>query len=157
MIQYQWPLNFQADHLAFTISPRLVELETYCLIYFHLFNFFTDVLDPSEGSWSMLGSICSSDKTQPTMFLDLSDMTSKQVDTTIMHQFGHALGLGHALLKKEDWDVLKDYVDGAKIRQCLCLPDEQDFEMQWTGHDCHHPHHDIQSVMLQRYIHYITE
>lgn len=67
------------------------------------------------------------------MVLNLSDMTPQEIDATIIHQFGHALGLGHALIKKEEWDVLEEYVNAGEIKGSFGLPVEQDFEMLWTG------------------------
>ena len=97
-------------------------------------NLITDGSGHSEGSWSAMGSVALHyDKKQPTMVLDLSNMSPSEIDATIIHQFGHALGLGHALLKKEDWNVLEGCVDVEVMKKSLGLPAERDFEMQLTG------------------------
>jgi hypothetical protein len=68
------------------------------------------------------------------MVLDLGgNMSPKEIDATIIHQFGHALGLGHALLKKEDWDIIGSCINISEMTKSLGLPSEQDFELQWTG------------------------
>ena len=107
---------------------------------------------PSAGNWSMLGSAAGQFKRDPTMFLDLNEMTDKQIDTTIKHQFGHALGLGHALMSEEEWAILMEYVDASKMRESLGLTDKhgRDLEMQWTGKGAESPHYDPKSVMLYR-------
>lgn len=107
---------------------------------------------PSEGSWSAVGSVALRyDKSEPTMVLDLSNMTPQEIDATIIHQFGHALGLGHALIKKDEWDVLEEYVNASEVKKSFNLPVEQDFEMQWTGQGAEAIcNYDKKSVMLYK-------
>lgn len=70
----------------------------------------------------------------PTMVLNFSNMeSSEEIEATIIHQFGHALGLGHALMKPSDWKVLKDFVDQEKMMKSYGLQGVDDFEVQWTG------------------------
>ena len=52
----------------------------------------------------------------------------------VIHQFGHALGLGHALMKPNEWKSIKEYVDVLKMGMaCHVENDEKAFMRQWTG------------------------
>ena len=84
------------------------------------------------------------------MVLDLNNMTPEEIDATVIHQFGHSLGLGHALMKRDHWDDLKEYVDANKIMSRLRLTREEDFDIHWTGVGAQDPHYDDNSVMLFR-------
>ena len=49
------------------------------------------------------------------MNLNFNGMMDRQIKATILHQFGHALGLGHALTKPDDWKYLKEQFDAKKL------------------------------------------
>jgi hypothetical protein len=61
------------------------------------------------------------------MSLDFSNMTDEEIKATIVHQFGHALGLGHTLMKPDVWEELKPYWNQE------LLSNVEEFEIAWTG------------------------
>ena len=88
------------------------------------------------------------------MVLNFSSMNDEQIKGTIVHQFGHALGLGHALMRPEDWEVLKEYLDLQQMLSFYSSPSLEDFEVQWTGKGRRDPasvNYDEESIMTFRY------
>ena len=104
------------------------------------------------GSWSVLGSIAKHvPKDKSTMSFNFSNMKSEEIQITIIHQFGHALGLGHALMKPGDWEVLKEFVDIKEMARCYDARNEEEFEVLWTGKGLSEDvNHDEGSVMQYR-------
>ena len=92
------------------------------------------------------------DKSKPTMTLDFSRMNGEAIKGTVVHQFGHALGLGHALMRPEDWEVLKEYLNVQQMCDFHNLPSVEEFQMQWTGkgHDPATINYDEGSIMAYR-------
>ena len=93
------------------------------------------------------------DPVEPTMVLDFSGMNNIEIMATVVHQFGHALGLGHAVMKPEHWKTLKPYVDmRSMISDCGALT-VKDLEDQWTGKNLKRSivNYDEDSIMKQRY------
>jgi hypothetical protein len=43
------------------------------------------------------------------MSLNFQNMNMQEIKATVVHQFGHALGLGHALMKPDDWEHVQHY------------------------------------------------
>lgn len=92
--------------------------------------------DESEGSWSAIGNAAKYiPVSEPTMVLDFTDMTDKEMKATVIHQFGHALGLGHALMNINDWNLVKDHIDVEKMMESYGLKSRDYFQVQWTGHE----------------------
>jgi hypothetical protein len=61
-------------------------------------------------------------------------MNITEIVATVIHQFGHALGLGHALMKPRDWESIKNHVDVEKMGIESCDEyDESAFAVHWTG------------------------
>ena len=73
-------------------------------------------------------------------------MSDEDIKATIIHQFGHALGLGHALMKPNEWKDLKP--------NCVNIEDVENFEVQWTGKKLKKSivNYDKESVMRYRYV-----
>ena len=95
------------------------------------------ILEGSGGSWSMIGSTAKFvEKGKPTMVIKLrKGMSSEEITATINHQFGHALGFGHVLMKQSEWDILNTskFVDQRKMMKSYGVDDLAKFEVQWTG------------------------
>ena len=93
---------------------------------------------------------------EPTMILDFTDMNDDQIKSTVLHQFGHALGLGHALMKPEDWTVLKPYLNVNEMMKSFATENLtlEDFEVQWTGKNMKNSvvNYDDESIMGYRYV-----
>ena len=60
-------------------------------------------------------------------------MSDDETKATVLHQFGHALGLGHALMGPKDWRALKPYVHTDSMMKSCGASKEKDFEVLWTG------------------------
>ena len=87
------------------------------------------------------------------MILDFSNMSDNDIMSTVIHQFGHALGLGHALMNPEHWKALKPYLDLHAMMADCCAPTEKDLKAQWTGKNQKRTtiNYDEDSVMQHRY------
>lgn len=85
-------------------------------------------------------------------------MSDKEIKATVVHQFGHALGLGHALMKPEVWDILKDHVNIEEMKRSYGAPAVVDFDTLWTGNGLRVDllNYDEESVMQYRYIHCVA-
>ena len=72
----------------------------------------------SEGSWSAVGTDAKNLITnlkEPTMVLNLQDLDYIAQKRTVIHMFGHALGLEHEHLRSDFWDTVGEYFDIGKI------------------------------------------
>ena len=104
----------------------------------------------NKTTWSDLGSIAKNTSDgRATMSLNFSNMNDQEIETTIVHQFGHALGLGHSLMKPRDWKVLKPYLMMTNTLSCNL----EDLDVMWTGEGLDEDvvNYDKQSVMQYRY------
>ena len=71
---------------------------------------------------------------EATMWLDLhsggvNDDYKKHI---VIHEFGHALGLGHEHQRSDFWKLIKPYVNIAKMKTDLKLNDKS-FKMNWDS------------------------
>ena len=109
--------------------------------------------DEIYGNWSIIGSLAKKvQRDVPTMVLNFAHMSDDEMRANIVHQFGHALGLGHALMPIEDWDILKEYLDVDVMVEAYGSLNEADFEVQWTGkslNECF-VNYDEESIMNYR-------
>ena len=80
-------------------------------------------------------------------------MNDDETKATVLHQFGHALGLGHALMEPKDWKALKPYVHIDSMMKSYCVSKMKDFKVQWTGNNLKQRvvNYDEESVMGYRY------
>jgi hypothetical protein len=71
---------------------------------------------------------------KPTMSLNFQNMNMQEIKATVVHQFGHALGLGHALMKPDEWLRVQDYVDVRRMaKESHYEYGEGVFARHWTG------------------------
>ena len=108
----------------------------------------TIIIIGGTSSWSAIGSKAKDlEQSEPTMVFNFNNMSGEEIKATVIHQFGHALGLGHALMRFDDWSNLKPNVDmQAMMRICGAL-NEEHLEDVLTGDDVNH---DMKSVMVYR-------
>ena len=124
-----------------------------CLIslYFCQFTSIISVAEASSqgGSWSNLGSEAQQvgDINLPTMVLNLNDCTSDYLmESTILHEFGHALGLGHEHQHPDYLEVMQDFIDSKATMDCYGIKKisffreqygQLNFELAKTEYDVH--------------------
>jgi hypothetical protein len=86
------------------------------------------------------------------MVLNFSGMNDKEIKATIIHQFGHALGLGHALMKPDVWRLLKPLVNLNEMMNSLAVHNVSDLEKLWCGKGLRQEdlNYDEESVMHYR-------
>ena len=58
---------------------------------------------------------------QPTMWLDLNVSGDNYKKHLVIHQFGHALGLGHEHQRSDFWKHIRPYVDITEMKKDLGL------------------------------------
>ena len=80
-------------------------------------------------------------------------MNDSEIMATVIHQFGHALGLGHALMKSEHWNTFKSYVHLRTMMSDCGASNGGDLEDQWTGNKqkSSNVNYDEDSIMKHRY------
>ena len=83
----------------------------------------------------------------PSLVFNFNGMSDTMIKATIIHQFGHALGLGHALMEPKDWQVLQGLINQDEMRISYSVQTQNDFEVQWTGKGVVGAHYDRDSVM----------
>ena len=74
------------------------------------------------------------DRGEPTMWLNLhsggiDDSFKKYL---VVHEFGHALGLGHEHQRSDFWKILKRYLNEAEMKEDLSVG-EKKFKHDWGG------------------------
>ena len=86
-------------------------------------------------NWTIIGSPakCTQYLTHPTMSLNFGSMDMSDIRATVVHQFGHALGLGHALMRPEEWGMIKPHLNIRKMISNNGVREEEDLMLQWTG------------------------
>ncbi len=65
------------------------------------------------GNWSMVGRDAETvtDKSKPTMVLNLLSHPAILQESLVIHEFGHALGLEHEHQRSDFWDVVGKHID----------------------------------------------
>ena len=70
-----------------------------------------------------------------TMNLDLHSCDTKYKRHLVIHEFGHALGLGHEHQRSSFWSDIRPHIDQAKMkryfRKCMRGLSERDFNRHW--------------------------
>ena len=91
-------------------------------------------VDDDFSNWTAIGApALLINHRKPTMSLNFRNMNEQEIRATVIHQFGHALGLGHALMKPEDWHAVKYFVNVEEMVKSYGANNEEEFEIQWTG------------------------
>ena len=86
-------------------------------------------------SWSKLGSDAQTvNHDKPTLVLKLNDMDYYNIRATIVHEFGHVLGLGHEHQHPEYWRNIKKFLSISNMKADLNIEDEF-FDYQWTNNN----------------------
>ena len=74
---------------------------------------------------------------QPTMWLDLHSncgLDDKYKKHLVIHEFGHALGLGHEHQRSDFWKSIKLYVDITEMKKDLGLTNYPEaFKIDWDS------------------------
>ena len=65
-----------------------------------------------------------------TMWLCLDSENDEYKKHLVIHEFGHALGLGHEHQRSDFWKHIKPYVDKEKMKADLGISDAR-FERDW--------------------------
>ena len=66
---------------------------------------------------------------QPTMWLDLNVSGDNYKKHVVIHEFGHALGLGHEHQRSDFWKLIKPYVDITEMKKDLNVR----FKVNWDS------------------------
>ena len=69
---------------------------------------------------------------KPTVVLKLNNMDYYNIRATIVHEFGHALGLGHEHQHPDYWRIIKKFLNLKDMKADLQIKDKE-FEYQWTN------------------------
>ena len=86
-------------------------------------------------SWSKLGSDAQTvQQDKPTLVLKLNAMDYYNIRATIVHEFGHALGLGHEHQHPEYWRNIKKFLSLSNMKADLKLEDKV-FDYQWANNN----------------------
>ena len=101
------------------------------------------------GSWSKLGCQAQTVRSldDPTMVLNLRDCTDDyHKESTILHEFGHALGLGHEHQHPVYLKVMEKFIDIDATMDCYGIEKpsfyrdqygELNYELEKTDYDAH--------------------
>ena len=105
------------------------------------------------GSRSFVGMrATSASRDQPTMYLQLNANDDQENRGIVIHEFGHALGLGHEHQRSDFWESIKKYIDVQKMKDDYHIKSDAFFKRNW-GIDnnaelgCYSIEYDPESVM----------
>ena len=77
------------------------------------------VLTESGINKSFAGNVGKAGSTKPTMWLDLSGKDDNYNEYLVVHEFGHALGLGHEHQRSDFRACIISFLDETKMRKRL--------------------------------------
>ncbi len=70
------------------------------------------------------------DLSKPTMVLNISKLLQKE---SVLHQFGHALGLEHEHQRSDFWDVVEPFIDIEYMKESV--GGKRQFNVDWYIHN----------------------
>ena len=65
----------------------------------------------------MCGNARPAGNDEPTMWLDLSKGSDRYKEHLVVHEFGHALGLGHEHQRSDFWKCIAPYLDKTEMEK----------------------------------------
>ena len=94
------------------------------------------IISGAYGSWSKLGSAAESvPLDEPTVVLNFDHCKDDfDIEATILHQFGHVLGLGHMHQDSKYWEVITKFLHMDLMLENLNISRKQ-FDTQWSSSD----------------------
>ena len=97
-------------------------------------EYFYAVIDGGK-TRSIIGKRATKEKhNQPTMWLDLNVLGDNYKKHLVIHEFGHALGLGHEHQRSDFWKHIRPYVDVAEMKKDLGLTNYPEaFRQNWDS------------------------